>query len=148
MRRRLFLAGAGGVLTSLPLGAAAKPAGQSATDLPLLQSYITNREQFPDGQIAHADELLTLERRPQRKYHAASIAVMRSNGLQLGYLPLDSTAVLAALLDEGFGLYAKPSAQGAIGTGNVTVQIYWRRGPDGGGLDLNTGQKRLDQLSA
>lgn len=128
MQRRLFLAGAGGALTSLPLGALATPAAPSKDDVPLLRSYVTNQEQYPRAAAPEVDEILHLERTPNCQYNPASIAIIRQDGDQVGYLPPDSTAVLAVLLDEGVLTYAKVLPRGLKETAGVPLQIYWRRG--------------------
>lgn len=127
MQRRSFLAGASGAVASLPLAAFAQQSVIGEDDAALLRSYVTSQDQFPQATPPQGDEILNLERRPNRKYDPASIAVMRSAGNQMGYLPADSTGILAVLLDEGFVAYARPLFGGTTVGSEFPVQIYLKR---------------------
>ncbi|MCF6367486.1 HIRAN domain-containing protein [Rhizobium halophilum] len=123
MERRSFLAGAGGTLAALPFatGAAAAARGE-AGGVGLLRSYVANRDQFPHAKAPEANEVLHLERRPERAFDPSSVAVRRRDGSQLGYLPSTSTGILAALLDQGFDAYAI-ALPGTTGS-EIPVQVY------------------------
>ncbi len=78
--------------------------------------------QFPQAQAPEPNEILQLERRPERAYDPASIAVLRGDGSQLGYLPSASAGLLAALLDQGFGAYATTLPE--TGGSEIALQVY------------------------
>ncbi len=123
MERRSFLAGAGGALAALPFATGAAAAARGETGgVGLLRSYVANRDQFPQAKAPEVNERLRLERRPERAFDPSSIAVRRSDGSQLGYLPSASTGMLAALLDQGFEAYAValPVTAGS----EIPVQVY------------------------
>jgi hypothetical protein len=123
MQRRSFLAGAGGALAAFPFASGAAAAVRGQTDgVALLRSYVANRDQFPQAQAPEPNEVLRLERQPERAFDPSSIAVRRSDGSQLGYLPSASTGILAALLDQGFDAYAI-ALPGAAGS-EIPVQIH------------------------
>ena len=121
MDRRFFLAGAGGALASLPLAAAAAAAGGKKGSVDLIRSYVANRDQFPKTPVPRPNEVLHLERRPDRSFDRSSIAVRRSDGSQLGYLPPASMGLLATLLDEGFSAFAV--ALPTTGTGGLDLPV-------------------------
>lgn len=123
MERRSFLAGAGGALAALPFAAGTAAAARGeAGGIGLLRSYVTNLDQFPQAQAPEPNEALRLERRPDRAYDPASIAVLRGDGSQLGYLPSASAGLLAALLDQGFAAYAAtlPRTAGS----DIPVEVF------------------------
>lgn len=121
MERRSFLAGAGGALAALPFAAGATAAPRQKGGVELLRSYVVNRDQFPQARAPGVNEVLRLERRPERAFDSNSIAVRREDGSQIGYLPSVSTGILAALLDQGFNAYAV--ARHGHGS-DVPVQVY------------------------
>lgn len=121
MERRSFLAGASGALAALPFAAGAKAASRQKGGVELLRSYVVNRDQFPQARAPGVNEVLRLERRPERAFDPNSIAVRREDGSQIGYLPSASTGVLAALLDQGFNAYAVASGGHGI---DIPVQVY------------------------
>ena len=96
-RRKVLLAG-GGALAALPFAApaAARPAG-----IRVLDSYIASRDRFALTAVPGADSVLTLRREPERGFDPRSIRVETAKGVPLGYLPGQSTQVLAALMDAG-----------------------------------------------
>lgn len=123
MERRSFLTGAGGALAALPFATGAAAAASGPTGgVGLLRSYVANRDQFPQAQAPEPNEILQLERRPERAYDPASIAVLRGDGSQLGYLPSASAGLLAALLDQGFGAYA--TTLPGTGGSEIALQVY------------------------
>ncbi|MCJ8519448.1 hypothetical protein ABID21_002328 [Pseudorhizobium tarimense] len=123
MERRSFLTGAGGALVALPFAAGSAAAAPDATGgVRVLRSYVANRDQFPQAQAPEPNETLRLERRPDRAYDPTSIAVLRGDGSQLGYLPSASAGLLAALLDQGFAAYAAtlPRTAGS----DIPVEVF------------------------
>jgi hypothetical protein len=126
MDRRLFLAGAGGALATLPLATGASAGGDGNSTLKLLRSYVANRDQFPNSPTPQVGQHLELVRRPDRAFDPLSIAVTTSAGDQLGYLPSASTGMLAALLDGGFKAYGMEGEDGA--EGNIIVDIFLNQG--------------------
>lgn len=134
MDRRFFLAGAGGALASVPLAAAtAAAAGGQKGSVDLIRSYVANRDQFPKTPVPRPNEVLHLERRPDRSFDRSSIAVRRSDGSQLGYLPPASTGLLATLLDEGFSAFAVALATNGTSGSDLPVQVHLKKDLSGVG---------------
>ncbi|PZX53726.1 HIRAN domain-containing protein [Cereibacter changlensis] len=96
-RRRVLLAG-GGALAALPFAA---PAAARAQGVRVLDSYIASRDRFDRTALPGADAVLRLRREPERRFDPRSIRVETAAGEPLGYLPGQSTQVLAALMDAG-----------------------------------------------
>lgn len=133
MDRRFFLAGAGGALASLPLAGAAAAAGGQKGSVELIRSYVANRDQFPQAPLPRPNEVLHLERRPDRTFDRSSIAVRRSDGRQLGYLPPASTGLLATLLDEGFSAFAVVLPNTGTGDSDLQIQVNLKKDLSGVG---------------
>jgi hypothetical protein len=122
MHRRMFLAGAGGMLALSPLSSGKSHA--AGGDVKILSTHVTNRDHFPNAGMPRPNEVLILERAPQRAFNPFSIAVVTPAGQQIGYLPPASTGILAALLDAGFRAFAiQPSHKP---TGEPIVDVYLR----------------------
>lgn len=89
---------------ALPLATpvAARPSG-----IRVLDSYIASRDRFALTAVPGADSVLLLRREPERGFDPRSIRVETKEGEPLGYLPGQSTQVLAALMDAGIRAEAR-----------------------------------------
>lgn len=111
MHRRKFLAAAA-VASAVPFSAAAR-AGPSA-GIKVLETYLSNADQFPDGIWPAPGTPLSLQRAPQRAFDTRSVQVLDPDGTPLGYVPPASAQVLAALMDHGTGTSAIAGTSGTL----------------------------------
>lgn len=110
-RRSLLVAGAG-AFAAVPFGA--NPGAAAPTGLKVLESYVTNREQFAQPDWPDEGTVMALRRDPARRFDPRSIQILDSHGSPLGYLPPSSAHVLAALMDHGLQAEAVAEKEGRL----------------------------------
>lgn len=80
----------------------------------MLDSYLTNIEQFPQVPWPDPGTRLSLQRDPTRAYDPRAILVIGRKGEPMGYLPPASSGLLAALMDNGTEADAEVGRSGTL----------------------------------
>lgn len=111
MERRNFLAMAVAASAApLSVGAGVRPSSR----IKVLDTYLTNADQFPQGSWPAPGSPLALRRDPLHAFDTRSVAVVDPSGTPLDYVPPASAEVLAALMDNGTAAVATAGAGGKL----------------------------------